>query len=115
VTTKWRLVTQLLGLPQQACAGADKGKPVAPIVRPGSPSVSQTHPVIPASVSRFRPIRSRPTADKCKPLHLRSSCARARMSVVASRNWRFCFSGRSSSRFCAADGRSACQRWSWWS
>jgi len=32
--------------------------------------VSQTHPIIPASVSRFRPIRSRPAADECKPLHI---------------------------------------------
>jgi len=32
--------------------------------------VSQARPIIPASVSQFRPIRSRPTADKCKPLQL---------------------------------------------
>ena len=55
---------------QQACAGADKCKPVPPIVRPKSPSVSQARRIVPASVSRFRPMKSRPTADKCEPLHL---------------------------------------------
>ena len=35
-----------------------------------SPNVSQTRPIIPSSVSQLRPIRSRPTADKCRPLYL---------------------------------------------
>lgn len=34
------------------------------------PRLSQRPPIIPASVSRFGPIRSCPTADECKPLHL---------------------------------------------
>ena len=50
---------------------ADAYKPVPRIVRPKSPSLSQTHRTGPASVSRFRPIRrSRPAADDCEPLHL---------------------------------------------
>ena len=36
----------------------------------GCTHVSQTHRIVSASVSRFRPMSARPTADECEPLHL---------------------------------------------
>ena len=75
---------------QRACAGADECKPIAKSVRPKSRSVSQTMPIIPASVSPLRPISARPAPDDCKPLHLVASGVSApKASTPSSRPRRF--------------------------
>ena len=73
------------GWPASACqcrSGSPEtasGARTTTMIRVVHQRLSQTHRIIPASVSRFRPTKSRPNADECEPLHLAAFFCRRSM------------------------------------